>query len=179
MLHSIHKIVKKVGGAMRGADAVRDPTAVAGFIERFAATLADAGMPRMAARAFAALLSTDSARLTAAELGELLGASPAAVSGAVRYLVQLNLATRESVKGSRRDYYRLLDDVWYEAALSRDRMIPRWERAAREGVTALGADTPAGSRMAETLAYFEFVQVEIPAVLKRWREVRSRLRAGD
>jgi DNA-binding transcriptional ArsR family regulator len=158
--------------------AERDPRALREFVEHFAATLADAGMPRMPARVFAALLCTDSARLTAAELSELLGVSPAAVSGAVRYLVQLNLAVRESEPGSRRDRYRLLDDVWYEAALSRDRMIPRWEGVAREGVAALGPDTPAGARMAETLAYFEFVQEEIPQVLKRWREVRSRLRAG-
>ena len=159
-------------------DGQRDAQAVGRFIEHFAATLAEAGMPRMPSRVFAALLATDSGRLTAAELAAVLGVSPAAISGAVRYLVQLNLAVRESVQGSRRDHYRLLDDVWYEAALSRDRMLPRWERVAREGMDALGPDTAAGARMAETLAYFEFVQDEIPAVLKRWREVRGRLRSG-
>lgn len=157
----------------------RDSRLVRRFLEHFAATLADAGMPRMPARVFAALLADDSARLTAAELADRLGVSPAAISGAVRYLVQLDLVVRESEPGSRRDYYRLLDDVWYEAALSRDRMLPRWEGVAREGMAALGTDTPAGARMAETLAYFEFIQTEVPAVLKRWRERRGRLRAGE
>jgi len=157
-------------------NAERDQQAVLRFIERFAAVLADAGMARMPARVFAALLATDSGRLTAAELVDLLQVSPAAISGAVRYLVQLNLAVRERDPGSRRDHYRILDDVWYEAALRRDQMINRWESAAREGVAALGADTPAGARVAETLAYFEFVQEEVPAILKRWRERRAQLR---
>jgi predicted transcriptional regulator len=157
--------------------AERDQHAVLRFVERFAAVLADAGMARMPARVFAALLATDSGRLTAAELAELLRASPAAISGAVRYLVQLNLAAREREPGSRRDHYRVLDDVWYEAALRRDQMITRWENEAREGVAALGAGTPAGARIAETLAFFEFVQGELPTILKRWRERKAHLRA--
>ena len=78
--------------------------------------LVDGGVPRMPARAFAALLATDTGRLTAAELAEALQVSPAAVSGAVRYLTQTQpgrRATREP--GSRRDVYRLGDDLWYEA----------------------------------------------------------------
>jgi DNA-binding transcriptional regulator GbsR (MarR family) len=154
----------------------RDQQAVLRFVERFAAVMADAGMARMPARVFAALLATDSGRLTAAELAEMLGVSPAAVSGAVRYLTQLNLASREREPGSRRDHFRLYDDVWYEAALRRDQMIARWESATREGVEALGGDTPAGARVAESLAYFEFIQEELPAVLERWRERRAKLR---
>ena len=42
-----------------------DQDAVARFVERFAGGLADAGMPRMPARVFVALLATDSGRLTA------------------------------------------------------------------------------------------------------------------
>jgi ABC-2 type transport system ATP-binding protein len=70
---------------------MRDEAAVRRFIEGFAAALADGGVPRMPARVFAALLATDSGRLTAAELGERLQVSPAAISGAVRYLTQVAL----------------------------------------------------------------------------------------
>ena len=48
----------------------RDPAAVARFVERFASVLVEAGIPRMPARVFSALLATDSGRLTAAELSE-------------------------------------------------------------------------------------------------------------
>ena len=159
--------------------AQRDEEAVLRFIERFASILADAGMARMPSRVFAALLATDSGWLTAAELAEILKISPAAISAAIRYLVQLNVATREREPGSRRDRYRILDDVWYEATLRRDQMLVRWHQAASEGVEVLGPDTPAGQRIAETLAYLEFVQAEMPTMLKRWEGRKAQLRSGS
>jgi DNA-binding transcriptional regulator GbsR (MarR family) len=69
-------------------DSERDDAAVGRFVERFAAILEDSGVPRMPARVFVGLLATDSGSLTAAELAERLQASPAAISGAVRYLAQ-------------------------------------------------------------------------------------------
>jgi DNA-binding transcriptional regulator GbsR (MarR family) len=154
----------------------RDQHSVSVFIERFAVALTDAGFPRMPARVFAALLATDSGRLTAAELAALLQVSPAAVSGAVRYLAQVNLASRERAPGSRRDYYRVHDDVWYEAIARRDQVLARWEHSLREGIEVLGRETAAGARMAETLAFFEFLQRELPSLLQRWREYKLKLR---
>ena len=57
--------------------------------EGFASVLAESGLPRMPARVFTALLFCDAGGLTSAELTELLSVSPAAISGAVRYLSQL------------------------------------------------------------------------------------------
>ena len=154
----------------------RDEQAVSRFVERFASALLEAGMPRMPTRAFAALLATDSGVLTAAELADALQVSPAAVSGAMRYLTQLNLASREREPGSRRDRFRVHDDAWYEASVRRDQLLVRWEDALREGIAVLGRDTPAGVRMAETLAFFEFVGEELPQLLQRWRARRTALR---
>ena len=70
------------------------------YIERFAAVLVAAGFPPMPARVFVALLITGSGRLSAAELAGILRISPAAVSGAVRYLIQLGLVHKERVPGS-------------------------------------------------------------------------------
>lgn len=139
------------------------------FVERFAAALIEAGVPRMPARAFAALLATDSGALTAAELAERLQVSPAAVSGAMRYLTQVNLASREREPGSRRDRFRVHGDVWYEASVHRDQLLVRWAAALREGIAVLGPDSPAGVRMAETLAFVEFIREELPLLLERWR----------
>jgi predicted transcriptional regulator len=155
----------------------RDHRAVLGFVERYAAVLVDLGFPRMPARAFVALLSTDSGRLTAAELADLLHVSPAAVSGAMRWLIQLNLASREREPGSRRHVYRVHDDVWYEASMRRDQMLARWDSTLREGIDVLGPDTPAGRRMAESMAYVEFLQEELPALLGNWRKRRDELRS--
>ena len=59
-------------------DAGRDEEGVRRFIERFALDLSEAGMPRMPARAFAAILSADDGRSTAADLAGALRVSPAA-----------------------------------------------------------------------------------------------------
>jgi DNA-binding transcriptional regulator GbsR (MarR family) len=157
-------------------DAVqRDPDAVSKFVESFAAQLVEAGMQRMPARVFAALLSSDAGTMTSAELGEQLQISPAAVSGAVRYLAQTHMVSREREPGSRRERYRVHGDQWYEALTNREAVLKRWEGSLREGVSSLGADTPAGRRMAETLAFFEFVEVEVAAMMERWRVHREKL----
>ena len=135
--------------------------------------LAEGGVPRMPARVFAALLSTDEGRLTAAGIAETLQISAAAVSGAVRYLEQVSLVGREREPGSRRDRYVVQHDIWYEAILQREQLLTRWERALNEGVDALGADTPAGQRLENSVAFFEFLQEEMPAMLARWRARES------
>ena len=148
-------------------------SAMFGYIERFASVLVAAGFPPMPARVFVALLVTDSGRLTAADLAEVLRVSPAAVSGAVRYLVQLGLVHKERVPGSRRDYYRMPDDVWSDMFRLRDQVMQRWAALVRESIELLGPDTPAGARLAEHATFFEFVSRELPEVLKRRDEYQA------
>ncbi|WP_200307637.1 GbsR/MarR family transcriptional regulator [Streptomyces adelaidensis] len=152
----------------------RDPESVSRFVEHFAAQLVEAGVPRMPARVFASLLASDTGALTSAELGEQLQISPAAVSGAVRYLAQVHLVSREREPGSRRERYRVHSDQWYEAVTNREAIVRRWEDALREGVISLGADTPAGRRLAETLAFFEFIEGELEMMMDRWRMHREK-----
>jgi DNA-binding transcriptional regulator GbsR (MarR family) len=147
----------------------RDPAAVAAFIERFAQVHVDAGMPRIASRIFVALTATDAGRLTAADLAHQLRASPAAISGGVRYLLQLGLVRREREPGSRRDHYTVADDVWYQAITQRDQLLVRWTDNLRDGADVLGRDTPAGARMAESEEFFEFMQKELQDMVDRWR----------
>jgi DNA-binding transcriptional regulator GbsR (MarR family) len=142
------------------------------FVERFAVLLTEAGMPRMPARVFACVLADDEGRLTAGELAERLGVSPAAISGAVRYLGQVGMLDREREPGERRDHYRLRDDLWYEIYAYRGEMLRRWEQAMVEGAGLLGTDRPAGRRIKETGEFFAFLREELPAMMERWRARR-------
>ena len=151
----------------------RDGAAVRQFVEHFASLLADSGMPRMPARIFVALLTADTSRLTAEELAGLLRVSPAAVSGGVRYLVQVGLVSRETEPGSRRHVYRMPENVWHEVLRVRDRIMMRWADTMRGGAEVLGAGTPAGARLAESALYFEFVSKELPALLDRWEDFKT------
>jgi predicted transcriptional regulator len=156
----------------------RDDAAVGRFVEDFASALVEMGVPRMPARVFAALLTSDSGRLTAADLAARLQVSPAAVSGAVRYLIQVGMVRRESEPGSRRHFYRAPDHVWDEVIGIRDHLMARWTSVLREGVGVLGADTPAGARVAESVRFFEFVSSELPLVIGKWRDSRAALDGG-
>lgn len=145
-----------------------DPDAVARFVERFAMTLTEAGWPRMPARVFAGLLADEQGGLTAGELAARLRVSPAAISGAVRYLRQLGLVTRGREPGARSDHYRVDEDVWYESLVQRSAQLEEWEAALAEGVDAAGADSRAGRRLDESRAFFAFLRTEFEGVLERW-----------
>jgi DNA-binding transcriptional regulator GbsR (MarR family) len=144
------------------------------FIEQFALDLTDSGMPRMPARVFACVLAEDRGRLTAGEIAERLQVSPAAVSGAVRYLVQARMLQRGREPGARSDHYGLSEtDPWYTAIADRTELLARWQRTAGEGADLLGETRPAGRRLRETAEFFAFMQEEVPALLARWRARRA------
>ncbi|MCF6426236.1 MarR family transcriptional regulator [Amycolatopsis tucumanensis] len=152
---------------------MRDEETVRRYVERLALVLNQLGIQRMAARVFAALVVTDDSRLTAAELAENLQVSPAAVSGAVRYLEQVGLVEREREPGSRRDHFRVLDDMWYASMRKRDRFVEMWRDAAAEGIDAVGADTPAGRRLADMRDFLSFIIKELPLLFERWEKERA------
>jgi DNA-binding transcriptional regulator GbsR (MarR family) len=128
----------------------------------------------MPARVFVAFLISDSDRLTAADLARMLQISPAAVSGAVRYLTGVGLVHKERVPGSRRDYYRMPTEVWSEVMRLQSQVLVRWGSLLKEGVEVVGAGTPAGGRLTAHTAFFDFLNTEIPGMLNRWEEISRR-----
>ncbi|MDQ7907809.1 MarR family transcriptional regulator [Phytohabitans sp. ZYX-F-186] len=152
----------------------RDEDAVRRFVEHFAMTLSDLGFPRMPARVLAMLTVTDEPGLTAGQLGERLGVSPAAVSGAVRYLIQLQFVVREPVLGSRSDHYRLPPDPWFTAGMIRSGVYKRFADIVHEGVVAVGdTSSPAGARLAEMEEFYVFIQEGMSELLERWEKLRE------
>jgi DNA-binding transcriptional regulator GbsR (MarR family) len=147
--------------------------AVSRFVERFALILSDAGLARMPARVFGALLVAQDGKRTAGELADVLRVSPAAISGAVRYLVQISLAVRRRDPGERRDHYEVTDDLWYEAYANRDKQFETWAAVLTEGIDAVGRDTRAGERLDTSRQFFEFLRAEVPELMVRWRAYQA------
>ena len=143
------------------------------FVERFALLLAEAGLGRMPSRVFGALLVTEDGRLTAGELAERLKVSPAAISGAVRYLVQVGLAVRRRDPGERRDHYEVTDDLWFEVYANRDTQLKAWAEVMSDGVAAVGPDTKAGWRLETSRQFFEFLREQMPELMRKWREYQQ------
>ena len=110
----------------------RDPQAVREFAERFAATMVDTGVPRMAARVLAHLYTADSPSLTAAELVRHLQVSHASISKAIGYLERVELVRREpDDRGGRHEHYLIAEDVWIQAWKTCQAAPPRAPRKTR------------------------------------------------
>ncbi|MFC7757661.1 GbsR/MarR family transcriptional regulator [Catellatospora bangladeshensis] len=77
------------------AVAPRDEDAVRRSVEHMAMMLADMGFPRMPSRVLMTMMSAEETSLTAGDLADRLSVSPAAISGAVRYLMQMGFVVRE------------------------------------------------------------------------------------
>ncbi len=144
--------------------------AMAAVVERFAADLTQAGMQRMSARVFSCLLISHEQTLSSAVLAQRLQISPAAISGAVRYLAHVHLVSREREPGSRRERYRLHHDIWYEAIANRDTVLARWIATMRAAIEVVGERSPAGERLTDTTEFLEFLMAELDAILTRWKE---------
>ena len=156
--------------------AIRDHEELLRFVERFAMVLAESGIPRMPARVFAYVLAEDAEKYTAAELATGLRVSLAAISGAVRYLLQVGLLAKEREPGSRSDHYRIFDeDIWGTIVNQRLPMLKVHEDAAAEGVKLLKPGSPGARRMRETQEFYAFLRAEQPKLMQQWREHRRSL----
>lgn len=154
------------------AETQRDDEAVRRFVEHFGVTFNDLGFPRMSARVLAAVVAAEDRGLTAGQIAAALDVSAAAVSSALRYLVQFGLVTRTAVPGSRSDVYEVPPDAWYASSV-RTRVYAQLADLMEEGVAAVGGEgTLAGDRLADMRDFFAFVEVEFGRMVERWAERR-------
>jgi predicted transcriptional regulator len=154
----------------------RDEAALRQYVEDMARLYSDWGFPRMAARVLMQLMASDTGSLTAADLSEGLNASPAAVSGAVRYLQHLGLVERSAVPGSRRDRYALPDDAWYLGSIVKGTLFGQIAKLSEGGVAAAGGrETPAGERISDMGDFYTFIQSELGGLLERYMKHRAEL----
>ena len=170
----------KRGGRTRNSTcaADRDPAGIERFIEQYAAALVEAGVPRMPARVLACLTISENGAMTSAELSAQMKISPAAVSGAIRYLTQVRMAGRERDPGTRRDLYRVQKNGMYAAITGRDDFLQHFRQILLTGVDAVGADSAAGERLSENAEFMDFLSAELNDLLRRWEVHRAGHRAG-
>lgn len=144
------------------------------FVEQFSMVLYERGLPRMPARVFTWLLCSESETVTARELTEMLGVSPAAVSSAVGYLNEAGLIVRRPMPGSRQDHYGLPPEGTLGALMRRSQRAPDLAGLAAEGVSMLGADSPGGARLTEIAEFTAFMDAEMKGVWQRWQDRTGR-----
>jgi DNA-binding transcriptional ArsR family regulator len=152
----------------------RDEQGLKAAVDQSAAVLTAAGFPRMPARVLMALVVADRGGLTASELGEQLGVSAAAISGAVRYLEQIGILHRLPQPGSRRDKWEFLDDAWYTALMAKSPIYGVIAELGDRAADAIGDETAAGSLRAREMArFYRFVDTRMPDLMREWETLRG------
>lgn len=132
--------------------------------------LAASGFPRLPATVLMTLMTSEDGELTAEALAERTQSSPAAISGAVRYLTTIGMIRRHLLPGSRRYVYELPEHPWYTVSIGKNELYGVIVGLARRAIPTLG---PQGAeRMDEMAEFFEFLQRRLPEVLDEWNELR-------
>lgn len=156
---------------MSSPDDALDPFAE--FIERASSELSAQGFPRMPARVLMALTATDDGKATAEELASRLQASPAAISGAVKYLGIVGFVRNTTVPGTRRHVYSLGDTPWYAASFTRGDTYRQIETSMRGPIERLPKDWRAVARIEEVADFFSFMRRRLPSLLDEWNAERA------
>lgn len=144
-------------------------------VERIGAALASAGLARLPSRVFAALMVDEDGRMTSAQLVEALAVSPAAVSGAVKYLEHVGWTRRERERGTRRDVYVVEEDVWYRGVLQTEQLYEPIKAALAAAADVAGPG--ARNRLVVSREFLLFVQEEMAQMVERWDQRRRQLEA--
>lgn len=127
----------------------------------------------MPAAALVAVLTSPESRLTAAELAGALDVSPAAVSGAVRYLQTVGMMRRQrAAAGDRRFVYKLPEHAWYAASVNNQALYERLASVAETTAASL-EESAARERVLDMAGFFRFIQRRIPELLEEWNAQRS------
>lgn len=141
------------------------------FIERASSEMVAQGFPRMPARVLMALTATEEGKATAEELAAKLQASPAAISGAVKYLGVVGFVRNTTIPGTRKHVYSLGDTPWYAASFSRTQLYQQIETSLRSSTDEM-PESKAKARIEEVADFFHFMQERLPSVLDEWHAER-------
>jgi hypothetical protein len=143
------------------------------FVEDFALALSELGFPRMPARVLSLAIAVPEESLTAREMAERLKVSPAAISGAVRYLGTLKLIRRFRTPGERVDRFGPGESVWepvFAAEIATYGPLTEMCERALDGGELVGLGK---ERVAETRDFLRFMAGEMEELLQRWRAERA------
>jgi len=143
------------------------------FVVSVGTDLANQGFPRIPAFVIMALTVSETGRLTSAELSAQLGVSPAAISGAVRYLQTLRFVRVVTDPGSRRHVYALGETAWYTGSLQTSGRYRHLAVMIRDASRGLEDRPAARARVDELAAFFEFLERRMPALLVEWEHERA------
>lgn len=144
------------------------------YIEDFGLFAEQIGLTRMAGRILGWLLICDPPHQTMHELVEALQTSKSSISTTTRMLITFGMLERVSLPGERRDYYRLVPNLWTSAMERSSQQFAGFRKMAERGLALLDdAEPEHRQRLQEMCDLYTFIAREFPQIMERWREERK------
>lgn len=143
------------------------------FIEDMGLYFEVNGLTRMAGRVIGWLLICEPPHQTMPQIIEALETSKSSVSVALSLLQQYKLVDRISLRGERKDYFRLNADLWTQAFLARANQISALRILAERGLALLEGTSLENHKRLELVYEMNlFMEAEFPRLIERWIEVK-------
>ncbi|MET9795349.1 GbsR/MarR family transcriptional regulator [Nocardiopsis alba] len=141
------------------------------FVDEVAVFFEDEGLPLIAGRVIGWLLISDPPEQSAARLAEVLQVSRSSIGTATRMLTPSGLVEGVRKRGHRQEYFRIADDGWSRMLERRYALATSFREVTERGLAALEDASPERrERLANVHELYGFLEKELPAMLRRWRE---------
>jgi DNA-binding transcriptional regulator GbsR (MarR family) len=143
------------------------------FVERLAVAHEADGLCRIAGRIFGLLLLCER-EMSLDEITSELGASKGSASVNTRLLEQRGIVERVSKPGDRRDYYRIMPNLFERTMEQR---LARWQRfheIVTHGLAELELSPAVRNRLMDFEMQQENIRDVIETALEKWRSRRKR-----
>ena len=143
------------------------------FVERLAVAHEADNLPRIAGRIFGLLLICER-EMSLDELAKELGASKGSASVNTRLLEQRGFVERVSRPADRRDYYRIMPDLFERTMEQRLARWYRFHEIVQFGLNELELSPDVRERLMDFETAYENVREVIETALQKWRTRRKR-----
>src|ERR1051325_1078902 len=143
------------------------------FVERLAVAHEADSLPRIAGRIFGLLLICER-EMSLDELAQELGASKGSASVNTRLLEQRGFVERISRPADRRDYYRIMPNLFERTMEQRLAKWYRFHEIVQYGLKELDLSPAVRDRLMNLQTAYEDVREAIESTLQKWRNRRKR-----
>lgn len=130
------------------------------------------GLPKMAGRILGCLLSSTTENISFTDLQEQLKASKGSISGNIQLLLTQQMVEKYMISGDRKSYYRIATNSLENFINAKIESITVFKKILQKGITF---GTSANTHLKEIIAYYAFLEAEIPQLKIKWEQQKHKL----
>lgn len=149
------------------------------YIEDMAMSFEEKGFPRMAGRVMAWLMIANPSHQSMPELVEALHASKSSISTATRVLINFQLVEKISMRGERKDFYRLKPNIWKDSIQLAVKKMTDFKEIASHSLDVLSDVNIRKDKLEEMYDVYAFMESQMPLIMENWEKQNQRKKGSE